>query len=745
MKLRSGILKKGSYGAYTPSEPSSSHSTPIQPSTGQETPVFGLGGAKPPPRSRVPKILTQETGKTFPRVQLHDICLRVITLAQTLSGHKFYPYQVKVAYRAVQSILLRDGATITSLLSRQSGKSDVVACTIAALAVLLPYLSKIFYWDWRFNLTDEEGRYRGFAHGLLVGIYAPKADQAVIIFNRVKQYLETPSAKRVFSELKISFDTFNGETCRLSNGSRVMCQTASDTSKNEGETHHILVLEESQDIGELKIRKSLYPMVSSTKGTIWMIGTSSTKKCVFYEEIRANEREQMNGGQMNHFFFPHQIVEQYNSLYRDFVKLMKVKLGEFSDEFRMAFRCLSGSTDVILANGEVKQLKDMRVGDYVISHTGAHRRVQKVKNMGVKDTLRLSFYGAPDVVSTPDHRFLTTDGWVQAQDLTKKHRLLVPRIQSLNADVFSQKTTKRQQVYLDQGYMLRRLKGIAQAGKEEVWDIEVAHDHSFCTRSVVAHNCEWIFERGMFVTQDALLHQQVAAQSGEPWSELLIPEEVGRLFGPGYKFVAGIDWGRDNDSTVVAVSAVDWNNPVLTLASNQVAGMASVCLYRRHLVSLMEWRGDNYEVQFAEINAYLSRFGPRLRRVVTDANTVGKAIFDRLTAVYDGTGVEIMPCTFSAKAKSDLYKAFYAELCGHRLTFPYSQKARAHRCVRKFVDEMLDLRKDYSGGTMKVAHPNAKGAHDDYPDAVALSCWGTLIEQDSYELDCASSNPFYLP
>ena len=92
MKLRSGILKKGSYGAYTPSEPSSSRSTPIQPSTGQETPLFGLGGAKPPPRSRVPKILTQETGKTFPRVQLHDICLRVITLAQTLSGHKFYPY-----------------------------------------------------------------------------------------------------------------------------------------------------------------------------------------------------------------------------------------------------------------------------------------------------------------------------------------------------------------------------------------------------------------------------------------------------------------------------------------------------------------------------------------------------------------------------------------------------------------------------------------------------------------------------
>ncbi len=595
MKLRSGILKKGSYGAYTPSEPSSSRSTPIQPSTGQETPVFGLGGAKPPPRSRVPKILTQETGKTFPRVQLHDICLRVITLAQTLSGHKFYPYQVKVAYRAVQSILLRDGATITSLLSRQSGKSDVVACTIAALAVLLPYLSKVFYWDWRFNLTDEEGRYRGFAHGLLVGIYAPKADQAMIIFNRVRQYLETPSAKRVFSELKISFDTFNGETCRLSNGSRIMCQTASDTSKNEGETHHILVLEESQDIGELKIRKSLYPMVSSTKGTIWMIGTSSTKKCVFYDEIRANEREQMNGGQMNHFFFPHQIVEQYNSLYRDFVKLMKVKLGEFSDEFRMAFRC------------------------------------------------------------------------------------------------------------------------------------------------------EWIFERGMFVTQDALLHQQVAAQSGEPWSELLVPEDACRLFGPGYKFVAGIDWGRDSDSTVVAVSAVDWNNPVLTLASNQVAGMASVCLYRRHLVSLMEWRGDNYEVQYAEINAYLSRFGPRLRRIVTDANTVGKAIFDRLTAVYDGTGVEIMPCTFSAKAKSDLYKAFYAELCGHRLTFPYSQKARAHRCVRKFVDEMLDLRKDYNGGIMKVGHPNAKGAHDDYPDAVALSCWGTLIEQDSYELDCASSNPFYLP
>ena len=38
---------------------------------------------------------------------------------------------------------------------------------------------------------------------------------------------------------------------------------------------------------------------------------------------------------------------------------------------------------------------------------------------------------------------------------------------------------------------------------------------------------------------------------------------------------------------------------------------------------------------------------------------------------------------------------------------------------------MGDLQKTYSGSNLVVSHPPERGAHDDFPDSLALALWGT--------------------
>ncbi len=548
---------------------------------------------RPKPKVSTPLVLNATTGKQFPVVPLDALVLRILALAQAMCERKWYPYQVQFTYRLVESLLLRDGETITALLSRQSGKTEGLAGIIVAVLTIFPMFAKKYPNDWRFNLTDDSGRYRGFRAGVRIGIYAPKQMQAEIMFLRVRNFLESKTSLKVLGELGITTETSNGETIRLSNGSRLLCMTASENSKIEGQTHDLLILEEAQDISDKKIKKSLNPMVASTKGSIVMIGTATTQRCTFYETIKVNERSELSGQRKrNHFFYPHEICSQFNSLYKEYVEQEKHKIGEESDEFQM----------------------------------------------------------------------------------------------------------------------------------------------SYC--------CKWIFERGMFVTNQQLFHKDIALAAGQPFSHLYTGGEAMKL-PPQYLFVAGIDWGRDHDSTVVTIVAVDWMNPVLTVATSNETGMFNVDLYKKHVVAWKEWMGDNYEYQFGEIQAFLGSYGHRLAKIVTDDNGAGKPIYDRLVAVYSSTGVEVVPFNFQPKLKSDGYKALYQEICGRRLTFPADRSVITTINYRKFINQTLDLRKSYKNGLMCVAHPEEKHAHDDYPDSLMLANWGTLIPLAVAEVDFSDSNFFF--
>jgi hypothetical protein len=256
----------------------------------------------------------------------------------------------------------------------------------------------------------------------------------------------------------------------------------------------------------------------------------------------------------------------------------------------------------------------------------------------------------------------------------------------------------------------------------------------------ISYSGQWIFERGMFVTQEQLFHREVALVDGLfslPWSL-----QQFNLFSKQYSIVAGIDWGSTSDSTVVILIAVDWTKPLESGFAYDASGEHSYIYFKKCLVGWREWAGDDYETQFAEMTEYLNTI-PNLRKVVTDSNTCGKPIFDRLVAVYNDKEIQIEPFNFQVRIKSEAYRMFYADICARRFTFPASLPTRQTTSYKKFVNQMLDLRKDYKNGLMFVSHPSEKGAKDDYPDAACLACWGANTPAISRNMDFLANNPFF--
>lgn len=248
----------------------------------------------------------------------------------------------------------------------------------------------------------------------------------------------------------------------------------------------------------------------------------------------------------------------------------------------------------------------------------------------------------------------------------------------------------------------------------------------------MAYNLKWILERSMFV-------------SGEFLEKHIYNNELGRVYQDHKNVhVAGIDFGKSKDSTVVTVVEVDWENPIVVEPPKSLENLVNVDAvnygYTAYKVTVKDWlelQGDNYEEQYPEIIDFLSQFN--LARVVADATGAGAPIVDRLAANLE---CEVVPFAFSLPAKSDMYKHLNAELRGKRIVIPADEETRKTIEWREFDRQMQELQKTYSGSHMVVSHPNERGAHDDYPDSLALAVWGSRTEGLG-NVEAKSSNPFY--
>jgi hypothetical protein len=262
-----------------------------------------------------------------------EIAKKIILLGEMICGVELYAYQYAFALAIVRSVLERSGLDPTALFSRQSGKTEAVAVVSIACCVVLPGLAQAF--------PDDE-RVAPFARGFWVGVYAPKDRQAKIAFGRIREYATkddksevSEQRERIYRDkgIQVEVETSRGDSISWSNGSWVLSETASETTDNEGQTWHLLIIDESQKVASFKIKKELAPMLTDTNGCLVRIGTASASKGDFFRKIEVNVAEERNDGRRHHFQTDYQAViaqrrqkfEEEQSRYEAFIRADPVR------------------------------------------------------------------------------------------------------------------------------------------------------------------------------------------------------------------------------------------------------------------------------------------------------------------------------------------------------------------------------------------------------------------------------------
>lgn len=259
---------------------------------------------------------------------------KIMIFIKALVGHDLRPYQKPLARRIIESVVINEGEEITALASRQSGKSETVADTVAALMVILPRLAKMY--------PELLGR---FKDGLWVGLFAPVEGQAETLFSRVISRLTSEHALTILEDPEIDDEAkrVSGVTKQIklkNSGSSVMMMTANPRAKIESKTFHLIVIDECQEADDFIVAKSIGPMLASTNGTMVKTGTPTTHKNNFYRAIQMNKRRATGrGGKQNHFQWDWRDVAKVSPEYGKFIRKEALRIGEDSDEFQMSYNC----------------------------------------------------------------------------------------------------------------------------------------------------------------------------------------------------------------------------------------------------------------------------------------------------------------------------------------------------------------------------------------------------------------------
>ena len=75
---------------------------------------------------------------------ISELVKKLVVFTEEFCAVEFFPYQVPIAYRFIESVVIGDGEELTLIATRQSGKSEVLSNIIAAMMVILPKLSKVY-------------------------------------------------------------------------------------------------------------------------------------------------------------------------------------------------------------------------------------------------------------------------------------------------------------------------------------------------------------------------------------------------------------------------------------------------------------------------------------------------------------------------------------------------------------------------------------------------------------------------
>lgn len=189
--------------------------------------------------------------------------------------------------------------------------------------------------------------------------------------------------------------------------------------------------------------------------------------------------------------------------------------------------------------------------------------------------------------------------------------------------------------------------------------------------------------------------------------------------------VAGIDIGKSPAETVVTVG-------------RRIVGEDP---FEKPVKQVLAWfalGGMDYEAQHHAIMDIIVEYN--VQTVYADYTGVGKAVVDRLMYAC-GEYVNIVPYTFTAQSKSDMWFGFTSDISARRLVIPANKQVRGTTEFMKFEEQIKNCQKYFNGPYMVCE--KSEGYFDDFVDSCALMCLAADEEQKVEEEMEVMDNPLY--
>lgn len=220
--------------------------------------------------------------------------------------------------------------------------TSLTAAVIGTLMIVSPLLSQQF-----------PDKFPYFKKGIMIGVFAPTADQVSTTHARVEKMLSHDTTNAILNDPDIrAAKKYDKGVIRILGNpkkikgviesdwtSLVRFQTADKRAKIESKSYQVLFIDECQEVDDTKISKSIRPMLAAYNGTSVYTGTPSPYVCEFYNAIMRNRAQDISKPAylQNHFEYDYNITGKYNKRYKKYVEGEKENLGEDSDAFQMSY------------------------------------------------------------------------------------------------------------------------------------------------------------------------------------------------------------------------------------------------------------------------------------------------------------------------------------------------------------------------------------------------------------------------
>ena len=238
-----------------------------------------------------------------------------------------------------------------------------------------------------------------------------------------------------------------------------------------------------------------------------------------------------------------------------------------------------------------------------------------------------------------------------------------------------------QQVIADKEKLYRKTKNTLHRKYKEFVEGEKERYREDSDYFQTQYALNWKIGRGMLITKSEL--EKLRA-------DYVPPKTYDK---PVY---AGWDVAKEEDESVLTV--VGWNEDKK----------------RYQILSWLAMRGDDYTDQVEIVQQELSKY-KRVMKVCIDATGVGDPVVDNFKR---SSRLRTEGVKFTLQSKDNLYKNLIKILRDEELEYPLG-----HTLAPKFEMQMLEMIKEYKGEFLSCHHPDRSGAHDDFPDSLALALY----------------------